>query len=114
MRQTPAGLSPLTWTRGKEKGEGTRLTMRVSVYATVIWPRTGVKVQPEPFAAIDRARLMSTVSLVVVPDRTSNGGTAFTSSEGTLNTTVVASSIRPGAVTATSRVPGDLPRPRRR
>src|SRR5207245_10443945 len=97
MRQTPAGLSPLTWTRGKENGEGTRLTMRVSVYATVIWARTGVKVQPEPFATIDRARLMSTVSLVVVPDRTSNGVTAFASPDGTLNTTVVPSSILPVA-----------------
>ena len=113
MRQTPAGLSPLTWTRGKEKGEGTRLTMRVSVYATVIWPRTGVKVQLDPFATIDRARLMSTVSRVVVPDRTSNGVTAFTSPEGTLKTTDVPSSILPVAAITTSRISVYLPGPTR-
>src|SRR5437870_10701631 len=84
-------------------------SVRVSVHEAVIWPRTGVKVQPEPFATIDRARLMSTVSLVVVADRISNGVTAFTSPEGTLNTTVRPSSILPVAATTTSTISLYLP-----
>ena len=87
--------------------------LQVSVHATVIWPSTGVKVQLDPFATIDRARLMSTVSRVVVPDRTSNGVTAFTSPEGTLNTTVVPSSILPVAAMTTSRISVYLPGPTR-
>ena len=88
-------------------------SVRVSVHEAVIWPRTGVKVQPEPFATIDRARLMSTVSRVVIPDRISNGVTAFTSPEGTLKTTVVPSSILPVAAMTTSRISVYLPGPTR-
>src|SRR5437867_5185226 len=103
---------PSRSTRGNEKGKGDPHRGGLD-YATVIWPSTGVKVQPEPFATIDRARLMSTVSLVVVPDRISNGVTAFTSPEGTLNTTVVPSSILPVAAMTTSRISVYLPGPTR-
>src|SRR5207249_12037447 len=82
---------------------------RVSIHAALIWPITGVKVQPDPFATIDRARSTSTVSLVAAPDRISNGVTAFTSPEGTLKTTVVPSSIRPVAAITTSRISVYLP-----
>src|SRR2546422_358557 len=87
--------------------------MRVLLHAAVIWPITGVKVQPVPFMTIERDRSTSTVSLVVVPDRTSNGVTAFTSPEGTLNTTFVPSSIRPVAAITTSRISVYLPGPTR-
>jgi len=87
--------------------------MQVPVHAAVIWPMTGVKVQPDPFMTIERARFTSTVSLVVAPERISNGVTAFTSPEGTLNTTFVPSSIRPVAAITTSRISVYLPGPTR-
>src|SRR5206468_12103989 len=93
--------------------QGRPPTMRVSVHAAVTRPITGVKVQPEPFDTIDRARSTSTVSLVVAPDRISNGVTAFTSPEGTLKPTVVPSSIRPVAAITTSRISVYLPGPTR-
>ena len=86
------GHRPGRFTR-RNKRESGPASMRVSVHAAVIWPITGVKVQPVPFATIERARSTSTVSRVVAPDRISNGVTAFTSPEGTLNTTFVPSSI---------------------
>src|SRR5207247_8172598 len=99
--------------RGKRKGEKGPASSRGSVHAAVTWPITGVKIQPEPFATIDRARSTSTVSLVVAPDRISNGVTAFTSPEGTLNTTFVPPSIRPVAAMTTSRISVYLPGPTR-
>src|SRR5436309_13070505 len=109
---TQAGYTPSPSARGLERAIGPA-PLQVSGHATVIWPSTGVKVQLDPFATIDRARLMSTVSLVVVPDRTSNGVTAFTSPDGTLNTTVVPPSILPVAAMSTSRISVYLPGPTR-
>src|SRR3989441_8410819 len=109
---TQAGSNPSRSARGIKRERGPP-PLQVSVHATVIWPSTGVKVQLDPFATIDRARLMSTVSLVVVLDRTSNGVTAFTSPDGTLNTTVVPSSILPVAAMTTSRISVYLPGPTR-
>src|SRR2546426_12782836 len=63
-------------------------SMRVSVHATVICPSTGVKVQPDLFATIDRARVRFTVLLVQDPVRNSKRLTALTSPDGRLNTTV--------------------------
>src|SRR2546422_48998 len=60
---TQAGSNPSRSARGIKRERGPA-PLQVSVHATVIWPSTGVKVQLEPFATIDRARLMSTVSLV--------------------------------------------------
>ena len=82
------GPRPVRSTNESENEEGPAW-MQVPVHAAVIWPMTGVKVQPVPFMTIERARFTSTVSLVVAPERISNGVTAFTSPEGTLNTTFV-------------------------
>src|SRR5207249_10569027 len=99
--------------QGQRKGKKGATPSRVSIHAALIWPITGVKAQPDPFATIDRARSTSPVSLVAAPDRNSNGVAAFTSPEGTLKTTFVPSSIRPGAAITTSPISAYFPAPPR-
>src|SRR2546425_1050012 len=52
----------------QRKGGRGPASRRVSVHATGIWPITGVKLPPAPFATIDRAGLMSTARIVLDPD----------------------------------------------
>src|SRR5438128_2042945 len=74
-----------------------------------MWPRTGVKVHVPEAITIDRDRSMSTVSVVVLPERISNGVVVFSSPDGTENVTVVPLVSWPVALLTTIRICVYLP-----